>query len=301
MGYGIDRWMGPVEVTTSNNTLIFSEGASDYTLTLTPDTYYPYHGTDLDPAYPSLFNAIETAINASAASGTYTSRIARPSAWARNDIYAGVELVRSGSASFGWAFSDPAFDFPPEYLGYDPDQSTDKTVTGTVLTSDYAVARHWVSPTKADAKIPYARTRTSQSTDDYGRDDLYTMQWQSRRYTTFRYRDIFGWWLQKGRADVVSSVNVANTDGDPNGSFELIWEALRAFDDVLVLHDFGNADDSGQLGSAGSYPGQTEVVRLASRSHAESYDEVIQLSGRGGEFYNLEVPTVRRSGGDYDQ
>lgn len=300
MGYGIDRWMGPIEVTSNNNTLILKEGISSYTLTLAAGTYYPYHGANVDTAHPSLFDAILDAMTLALVPGSYTSRIARPSAWARNDIYAGVEFVRSGSATFGWEFSDPNFTFPPEYLGFDPDVSTDKTVTGTVLTSDYAVARHWVSPTKADTKLTYARTRTSQSTEDFARDDLYTMQWQSRRYTRFAYRDIFGWWLQKGRAGDLTSIGVANTDEDPNASFELIWEALRAFDDVLVLHDFGNEDDSGVVAAGSPYPGQLEIVRLASRAHANDYDQVIQLQGRGGEYYVLEVPTVRR-GGNYDQ
>lgn len=298
MGYGIDRWMGPVEVTTSNRTLIFKEGTTSYTLTLPTGTYYPYHGADVDTAHPSLFDAILDAMTVAFVPGSYSTRVARPDTWPRNDTYAGVELVRGATATFGWEFSDSSFDFPPEYLGFAPDVSTDKTVTGTVLTSDYAVARHWVSPTKADSKVPYARTRTSQSSEDFGRDDLYTMQWQSRRYTTFNYRDIFGWWLQKGRAGDLTSIGVADTDEDHNASFELIWEALRAFDDVLVLHNFGNEDDSGVLST---YPGQLEIVRLASRRHADDYARVIQLSGRGGEYYNLEVPTVRRAGGSYDQ
>lgn len=72
-----DWWITPYIVQTGvNDQLIFTEGATDYTITIAAGTYYPH--AQNNATYPGLYYAIEQAIGATAASNAYGFEVSTP-------------------------------------------------------------------------------------------------------------------------------------------------------------------------------------------------------------------------------
>lgn len=301
MARGRDRIIGGVVITTSNNIIRFREDATTYTITIPAGTYWLYTGTDLDSAHPSLYDVIVTEINGTVGiANTYAAEGIPPKDWTRGDLYAGLRLHRiAGTDTFAWRFDDGAWTFPPEYLGYASDRSTIAVDTGNHLDSPYAIRGAWVSPEAARDWRSFQRGRVEVPTEDTALDNLYAMHWGTRRYRLMVYRHTLGAYVHKNRGLDDEAAEVAGIAiGDDNVGLEHVWEWLRDFNDIIILHNSGNESD--HMDIAGNYSDSWETLRLASVETARDFERVARLENLGGEYYRLELPLVR-IGGTYEQ
>lgn len=128
---------GAVVLTSANNVLRFTEGASTNNATIATGTYYLRGNGAADDLALALKNALEAA---GASANTYTVSVSRsidPAA-----IHTTVTITRAtGADSFGVLWADVASTFDETLLGF----TANDTVNGVAKTSTQAAAACWGS------------------------------------------------------------------------------------------------------------------------------------------------------------
>ncbi len=305
MAYGIDRWVIPITITSGvNDTIILDEGGSDYTVTIPEGTYWCYQaaGSGFEiTGYPSLYLEIAQQLTAAVGGGNaYSFFAADPASTSLTDSRS-VILSRGGFSSndFSLRFSQPGFTLDKRLFGVASDYAVDIANSGDSTPAQGQVFGQWVSPRPASDKRSFQTKKVVLSTSDTARNDLYAMQWEARRRRLFQYRHVPAAWIHRSRASQADYAEVAGiSTGDTRGAFEHVWEALSAFDDLIVIHDQG--DDSDVINNFQNVRDNHEVVRLLSVDAAQDFEEVASMENMGGEFYSLTIPVIR-IGGDYEQ
>lgn len=127
--------LGAVVLTSANNVLRFTEGASTNNATITPGTYY-LRG---DGAAGDLCLALKTALEAAGASAnTYTVTVA----WSIDPAVAGAVITitrATGADNFGVLWADALSTFDEALLGF----SASDTVNASAKTSTKSCAAAW--------------------------------------------------------------------------------------------------------------------------------------------------------------
>lgn len=300
-GYGIDRWSFKHEVTSANNGFVINEGGAD--IVVSPDTgdywvYFADSGANEISGYPSLFLELITKLNA-AASNTYTLQAAQPNGTALVD-YRAMQLVRtSGSADFDIVFSSPSFTMDKRLFGVGPNHAADVSNSGASTPALGQIFGQWISPRRAKRKIGYAYGKIVLSTEDVAREDAYAMVHATRRKRLVIYTNVPPAWVHKHRAILASYAETAGiSTGDTRQAFEHVWERLRRFEDVIIIHDVG--DQATAFNAIQDHTDKIEIVKLLSGEAARDFEKVASLDAVGGELTSLTIPLLHR-GGDYEQ
>lgn len=304
MAYGYDRWFIPIVIESGTGDQIqLTIGGAATLVTLTAGTYWTYNAVSSSEeitGYPSLYLEITDKLDAVAGStNTYSFQAAAPVGTSLED-YRALRLVRdTGSDTFSLDFSSPAFTLDKRLFGVAADYATDELSSSGVIGPLGQLYGQWVSPRRPSMKISNAKVKINLSTEDTARDDLYVMEWTARRRRVFVYRHIPAAWVHKKRAGDLDYAEVAGlVQGDTRQAFEHVWDALRTYADVIVLHDEG--DQSTAWSAEANHSADVEIVRLYSAEAGADFEKIATMEAMGGEFYRLEIPVVRR-GGSYEQ
>jgi hypothetical protein len=287
--YGVDRWCFPFEVATGENVLIFTEGGTDYTLTLNAGTYYwfdeiagiPSGGT----AYQGIFKQIRDQLGLAGVSNTYSFALETPTV-STAQTGATVKLVRdSGTADFAWKFSSASFSFDPRILGFDEDESTDKSNSGTDLVGERQAWGMWMTPEvlvqrKASTKRADYRRELRISSDDVW--NAYQLEWRSRKHRRVEYPWVSSAHVYADRAEdaAYASTGRVTTDDDHNAFYDL-WSAASRLNDIIVIWDDGNTTMNPL--SATNY----ELVRFGTSEQRSNFRSCLSDKRRNGEFYDI--------------
>lgn len=296
-----DRFMYPYRVTSDG--LKFLENGIGYFLDLQFDSglYWPYREPGIDPVlgarFPSLYKLIEDAINASGCDGTYEF-IAGPPTESPNQGKRGLALRRTddgGSpAQFGWEFTDPLWDFPPELLGFrgDADVVTGSPAT-TVLYSAFTRASDWVPPRRTSFKFMNPE-KIGASAGSAGPTRL-RITHRTDRIRPFVFNWIPAGHVRRYRNDEAAYARVADMGLNDHGNyFESLWESMAEGHDILVVYDEG-AEDLALT----THP--WEVGTFLDSGEVLKFDDVVELQ-QGGERYGIEFALWIENGlGTYRQ
>jgi len=292
----LDRWCAPYNIIAGANVLRLREGATTYTITITPGTYWLYAGSASPvTGYPSLYHAITAGLTA-AAPGTYALTCTEVPGEGTG-LRRALRLARSTSAALGWSlrFEDALWTLPPELLGYPPDQDAAvEAGSRLALTSPRGVPGVWLAPSTARSKTSYPRRRVATSTDEVQRDDAYALSWQTSRARLMRYDLIPAVYIHSARSEEESYRTASLVVEDPSLAFEEVWQSLSRLRDVIIIHDVGGGEDGLD---AAAHPSRVEVVRLATNEGRSELERLLTTRYQYGEQYALDVPLVQRGGG----
>lgn len=140
--------LGAIVLTSANNVLRFTEGASTNNATIAAGTYYLRGDGAAGDLLPALVTALQ---NAGASANTYTATVA----WNVDpaNLGARITITRvSGSDSFGVLWADAATTFDEALLGF----SVNDTVGAVAKVSTANCAAAWVSNDVAREIEPYS-------------------------------------------------------------------------------------------------------------------------------------------------
>lgn len=296
-----DRFIYPYRV--SSEGLVFVEGGVDYFLDLqfNAGLFWPYSESGLAASFtdrwPSLYKLIEDKINASGCDGTYEF-IAAPASESPNQGKRGLALRRTADggapATFGWAFTDPLWDFPPELLGFRGDADvTTAAAAHTVLFSSYTRSGDWVSPRRTSRKMMDPR-KLGATAGSAGPTRL-RLTHRTDRIRPFQFNWIPAGHVRRYRNDEHAYARVADMGLNDHGNyFESLWESMAEGNDIIVVHDTGDLDLE-----VTSH--QWEVGTLLAGDEVLDFADVIELQA-GGERYGIEFAMWMETGfGNYRQ
>lgn len=140
--------LGAIVLTTSNNVLRFTEGASTGNATIATGTYYLRGDGAAGDLLPALVTALQ---NANASANTYTVTVSRSIDPAV--AHTTITITRAtGTDNFGVLWADVATTFDEALLGF----SANDTVNATAKTSTKACAACWGSNDVAREIEPYS-------------------------------------------------------------------------------------------------------------------------------------------------
>jgi len=294
MALGIDRWVYEVEITSSNNTIVFVErdagGTLTATVTVDPGTYHCVLDTGLVPAQiDGLYNEIEQAVGAGAelpGAGSYSLERIDPTASANTfGKKSGLRLAYSDTDldEFGWVFSDANFTFPPELLGYLDGRSSDATTTAQQLDAPHTCWGTWTSPRVAK-KVGWPRFEQRHTGVSFSQ--FVNVRWGSQKLRRpFKYHNLPAVHIHRGRASRDAYAEVGQlADDDDNNAFEDVWRAMSDGGEALVFHDHGDTVDDF------ANQDEWELVRFPDEVLAGDIDfrDVPTEQSRSAEFYTLD-------------
>lgn len=297
MAYGLDRWLYPIVIDSTNNGIDFQEwdGASYQNLStsISAGTYYAHKDATLTSAgYPSIYQAIQDAMDDAASSSgvgnTYLIGLGTPSS--------------STLQTLGGILIDSTDDMKWSTIG-----TINKTgvmgwlynsglsAGGSNVYSPYTARGMWVTPLEAASKIAFTQKLITWSTEHTERTDFYALARgdRSRRRIVYDYIPAAHVQLTRANAlDYAQSGDLAQYD--VYNAFEDVWQQLALGRSVIVVHYAPGATPSTTIVGAGY-----EVVRLDSSESAGDFGAVADMMLTAGELYRLTVPCVIVDAGDY--
>ena len=306
MGYGFDRILYPVSVEFDGNTIV--ETGTEYDVPT--GTYYVRTESVLSSIetqladYDALLDAIDTALT-----GVNLSF-----EWVAPTGYDHEESLRMvGDTAWSLDFAAAAWDFPPELIGFPPDQtstvsSTDEGGGNHVIEGTRSVLGCWIAApivgVKATDKTSTLETEAYASTDPINeRTKIVTMR-DRRQVRMLRWEWVPGMRIHGGtvRGEQATYRNLAGiseaTDGfqqeGATPSLRAMYERVSSDAKFLVYHDL---DDRTRTDPPAD---QYEGVRLASIGAVQSFDDWYTRQRPGGELHEVEIPVlVVESAWDY--
>jgi len=293
MTLGYDRWIYPIDIDSSNNTIVFKESdvsGQTATVSLSTGRYWAVLTSGIIPSpITSLYREIETTIGGASLPGAGTYTLERIDPTATQNTFAkksGLRLSYSDTdlTEFGLLFSDANFTLPPELLGYLPGRSTDATTTGQQLDAPHTCSGTWSSPRVA------RKTDDTVYTQNHRRvtyDNQINDRWggEAIQFRAFRYQNVPATHVRTGRATRGAYAKVGSlADNDENNVWEDVWEAMSDGSEAIVIHDHGDTDED--FANQSEY----ELVRLTEKTLDGDieFEETIDQKNRSAEFYDIQ-------------
>jgi len=286
---GPDRWIYPVEVTSSTQDLRVLEdqdgdGAfeSGATVTISPGWYWGH--ADSSFTLPGLYDAIESAMNSAGLGNTYTITSQTPS---------GSQVSQSGIRIQGdtYPFKIDGFgtDMPGEWFGWDFGTLGDAESDNLKIDFPRSPHTYWqpwsiFSTKSAAAKDWDQRRLIGQSSQDAR--NAYQIEYAepipTREYT---YPWLPAANVRKGKADDADHArNAGIPTGDTGHALYHLWEVASRNREIIIVHNDGDQDlqvDSHQY--------ERGYLRPSAR---QSFDEMHERVRDAGEFYTVEFTHV---------
>jgi hypothetical protein len=279
--YMHDMWLAPVTITTANNKFrVFEDGTTERIVTVSAGEYYLHADTAYNTAYPSLYLAIKTALEAvSAYEYDFSSQTPTGSGQQSN---AGCKLTSDASALVV-DFDDADFTMDPRWFG---ETSASLWTGDTEYTSQFTIYGTWYSNTidVAGAASNKRRDLYRQITYSHDRpDDRYALEWYSNytRRIVYEYVPAAHVFEVAANSSIYASVARLATS-DTHNAWETIWSALSRGKSVLVCHDIGTTYSMIGLQNV-------DECLLRSEEQAQTLSSTATLMRSAGEMYMIDV------------
>lgn len=291
MAYSHDMWLSPVTLTSSNNKFrVFEDGMIERIVSITAGDYYLHTDSAYNTAYPSLYIAIKTALEAVSAYEYDLTSITPSSSTQQTN--AGLTFVTDASAAVV-DFDDVDFTMDPRWFG---ETSASLWTGDTTYISQYTVYGNWYSNTISTSGQASNKRRDSYRQITYSHerpDDRYALEWYSNYTRRIVYEYVPAAHVFEVAANDSTYASVARlANGDTHNAFETVWNALSRGKTVLVCHDVGTSYSS--LGLV-----NVDACLLRSEEQAQTLSSVATLMRSAGEMYMLDVDLHLLSAG-YD-
>ncbi len=307
-----DRWLVPVELTSTTRTLVVEEATTPTPTTHTINLqagWYWCHRDDagaIAAANPGLLALIEEEINAVIGGSVTFRALPDPQHPAAGLVHYG--LARTGGDALTLKLSSGSFTLPRELLGFASDDTTDAGELAGVIRSRRRPAGVWHSWRGAWWRHPKRTHLYDRATEDVWRPDADTMSHGSYVARMWRYGQLpaaalYGAWAT--RADYARGAR--RRLNDTYGGFEEVFARLlqpgegttgaTAVDlDVLVVFDAWTPTGCDLLVDGHAW----ETVRMLGAP--TSLDEIApRLGGQLGDMRQLDLVTVQiTAGGGWD-
>jgi|AKVG01.1.fsa_nt_gi hypothetical protein len=291
MIYGVDKWLAPITLTSSNNKFRLNEttGGGEVIVTLTAGTYY-LHASE-NSTYPGLYKEISDAIAAQGtANDAYTFTAVSPTL-SYQQVGAGVRLSSAGE-TFTIDWDDSDFTMDPRWFGFESSDSSTSTVAPDAtefIDSKWTVYGQWMSYNEYGGEATRKssrKVRNSKRSHDRPAD-AYVVTWNRDDNRRIIYEQVPAAHIFEDRAkgDVTSSLYASVgrlAPGDTHNAFETVWnDGLRKLEPVLIIH--GDGDERVDLGN------NWEAVRLIDDKRMMDYLNVVDMTRSGGEYYTIDT------------
>lgn len=301
MSYGRSRIIPKVTIAAGANVIILNEGAADLPATVAAGSYWGHADASLDATYPSLYIAIQTALDAAGAN-TYTFEVADPSASsAQTD--GGLALRATAGVSFEIYFTDVLNTFPDELLGEMnnsvitvADQASVVDGADKLMTFRHCREAEWLSWNILARRGP-ADQRSEHTHETYSSDSnpahAYEYDWSQdsdgMKTRTFKVQDVPSAHLKAGRAlDSGYATTGELTQGDTGNALkEVFWDRARFLEgtgtgsDFIVVYN----DVSDLQVDTHDY----DICRMNSPEQRATFERLLSEVRLGGEFYTMEL------------
>lgn len=296
MAYGQDRWLYPITIDSSNNTIEWREdpggGMTLLTTTIAAGTYYCHNDATLNSTYPSLYIAIKAAMEAestaSALGLSYTFEAITPTSSTAQTL-GGLRITSTDAwemALFADIHKTGALGFV-EDTGYLASDGSDR------IDSPYTICGVWMPPEWATDKRSRPVRTLSESTEYTEHADAYSTDRGTRRIRTFIYEHITAAHVYATRGNDAGYANTGElAQYDVHNAFEALWTAWGDGAAIVVVHDV-NPNTLDVIGEG------YEIVKRANIEVARDFNNAIDLMITGGEYYRITLPCVITNAGDY--
>jgi len=286
----LDYWLYPMIVQTGvNDQLVFTEGATDYTITIAAGTYYAH--AQNNATYPGLYYAIEQAIGATAASNGYGFEISTPSM--------SYDFPRSGivitDAVGAWTLKfTSSRTMPQSWFGL-PSSTTsfaailDATSSLYNVTSQYRAEGILRTFSRADGIASIKRiVPSAEVSDSHDRPTgRYTLEWQTDSVADFSYESVPAAHVfteDAGELTDYATLESRLATGDNLSTWENWWTQYKRGLPILLMPDMDDYD----LRISRSLVVTTAHVR---QGEAKSMSEIISRRATAGEVYDISFRT----------
>jgi hypothetical protein len=280
-------WLRPVVLTSASNKFRLYEitHATEIIVSVPIGTYYLHADSVLASAgFPSLYLAIETALNA-VASNEYTFKNATPRA---SGGQTGVGLVLSADIEeFSINFADVDFTMSAGWFG--SGDSENITSTNKRIIGKFTVLHQWYLNTISSYAQASNKRGSVQREISYSHErptDRYAIEWYSERTRQIVYEYVpAAHVFEYGAKEQIYADTGRLALGDVNNAWETIWSGLSRDETLLIVH---NVDSKWNLRDVfGS--GSVESVKLFGEAQARDLDSTITLTRSAAEMYTISV------------
>lgn len=293
--YGIDRYLTPITIDSTNKTLVLDFTTSgSTTLTLTEGTYWGHREAFLgtSPNYPGLYEEIESQLTSAGFTGTFAA--ATPPG---SDITDGG-LSLTVDEAFQYNFGSSTID--PRLFGFSASAGTYPSSAQTTVVGKYSRWACWQSYTRWNHRGAHQKWRDeirgSASSQPERPLETYEYETTRRRTRMIRYSQVPAlhvWQDADVRGAEPNYIDSAGlVAGDNHNALEDLWESGKDLDEIILMHD----DTDTLKPTDGFY----EVVKLGSKEQRDSFQAIVgdRPDRPNGEFigFTLELEVDRDEG-----
>lgn len=293
-GYKREKFLPPLDIIAGENDQFDVDengGAISTTVTVPPGTYYAHRDVSLDPTYPSVFLAIENALNTNATlTGTYTISVGTPDL-STEQTDRGLTVTATGVTDFEFARDATTERISISRILGMADQAVGYPSVGTTWTSPYTYQGAWVNMVERQSDYAPPQRVIFYSTEYTERDDAYAVDYGRRGprgLRNYKYFFLPAANVWRYRADRLRYANAGQlAQYDTNNSFEDMWYQMSDLRDVLVV--YYEETDALDLDVSGlAY----EVVRGQIEGEAQDFSDVASEQLRGAEHFRLDFSMI---------
>lgn len=301
MSLGIDRWIYPVTIDSSNQDLVLFEddgagNTAEATLTIPTGTYWCLlkpipAGVTIPSPLTSLYEEILSEITSARNSGnlvsTGTYNIARIDPSSSDNTFgkkSGLRFEYTGTdlSSFELRFGSSSHTFPPEVFGFLDTRTTNATSSSLQIDGPHTCWGTWTSVRigRKTAGVQY-----EEELDEASYSRFTHVSWQRKVIRDFRYFNLPGVHVYRGRATRDKYASVGDlAKNDQNNCWEDVWARMRDGSEAIIIHDSGDTFEDIN-GSADNY----ELCRVFADSERGDFKSTLNEEDRQAEFYTVEM------------
>lgn len=275
----------PYEITSTNNTVRCYVGTTtgwDY-YTIPEGIYYPYRG-QISSKWPSLFDAIETAINN--ATDQVRFSLATPAS-SNLAVGAGIQVVRLlGSGQIGWDTDWGGFD--RRIIGFNyGDGGVGGIVQANTLVGNYTRAGVWMQPENCQGRRVRGDKVKEQERNNARRGAGVVTRWGVDEIRMLNFYYVPAGHVREG---INESLDYASAAGlaqyDYGNQWSEFWEhGISTYRDVLAVY--------GEPTSLGLGDSWEVLYSLRSSDYADELSASLQERDDQAHVYDLELAMGR--------
>lgn len=268
--YGIDRYLTPIVIDSSNQSLVLEFTTSGTTtLTIPTGTYWGHRESFLgaSPEFPGLYEEIESQLTAAGFTGTFAA--ATPPG---SDLTDGG-LSLTVDEAFQYDFSTSTVD--PRWFGFASGATTYPSSAQTTVVGKLSRYGCWQSYTRWNHRGAHNKWRDeirgSASSQPERPLETYEYEKTRRRTRMIRYSQVPAlhvWHDADVRGAEPNYIdNAGLADGDTHNALETLWESGKDLDQIVLMHD-----DSNTLKPTDGF---WEVVKFGSKDQRDSFQAIV--------------------------
>jgi hypothetical protein len=274
-----DLWLYPIEIEAGDDLVRVYDAGTEYVVNLGPGIYYAYQG-QFYGLYPSLFDALETALAAQGVFYTFDSATPTESSQFADS---GVEITRtSGPADFGiLPGTSPTI---LSALGLDAFGVSGLGVQ--TVAGKYSRWCCWQEPLHAMRLKRKDMAQTQFANAGHSPAVKQLTRWGSHYFRRMRYGWLAAAHIYREKASLADYAAVGGlAAGDLNNTFEDVWtHGLSKHRHVIIVHDW-----DASMGLTIPTSSREIVYAGESSAYADKFSEVVEERGALAEYYTVDL------------